>query len=100
MKTTLLKWGVSCILFFSCVSVHSQQMITISQNAAMTQNVACLLVCLLYLARSSFVHKYLVALLAGITHKRNLLQLVLHHPLEVAAQVSEDKKDIERPLMV
>jgi 23S rRNA maturation-related 3'-5' exoribonuclease YhaM len=42
MKTTLLKWGVSCILFFSCVSVHSQQMITISQNAAMTQNVATL----------------------------------------------------------
>mgnify|MGYP000859323053 CR=1 FL=1 len=64
------------------------------------QRVACLVVCLLYLARAALVYKYLVRHLAGKANERNLAQLVLHHPFEVASQMTEYQKYVERALMV
>ena len=49
---------------------------------------------------SSFVDEYLVRLLTGIAHERNLTQLVLHHPLEITVQMAVDEENVERSLMV
>ena len=67
---------------------------------AVPKYVAGMVVGLLYFARASLVNENLVALYAGIAYEWYLLQSLFHHPLEVAAQVSEDEEYVERPLMV
>ena len=67
---------------------------------ALLQDAAGVVVGLLNLADATLVDHNLVRLSAGITHKGNLLYLVFHHPLEVAAQETVDEEDVEGTLMV
>ena len=39
-------------------------------------------------------------LASGIAHERDLLELVLHHPLEISAEETVDEEDVERSLVV
>ena len=64
------------------------------------QSLPCIDIGLLHLARSTLVNKYLMRLLTGISHERNFLQLVFHHPLKVAAKEAIDEEDVESSLMV
>ena len=49
---------------------------------------------------AALVNENLVRPAAGEAHEGNLAQLVLHHPLEVAAQIAVDEEDVKRSLMV
>ena len=67
---------------------------------ASLQDMTCCLIGGTYLTGTSLVDKNLVRLFAGIAYKRYLLQLVLHHPLEIATQETIDEEDVESALMV
>ena len=54
----------------------------------------------LNLRGSTFVDEDLVRLTTSIAHKRYLVELVLHHPLEVTTQEAIDEEDVEGTLMV
>ena len=64
------------------------------------QNMTCCLVGLAHLPHPTLVDHNLVRLTTGIAHTRNLIDLVLHHPLEVTTQKAVNQKDIEGALMV
>ena len=67
---------------------------------ARLQDMASGLIGSLDLRRSTLVDEDLVRLTAGIAHERNLVELVLHHPLEVTTQEAIDEEDVEGTLMV
>ena len=49
---------------------------------------------------ASLVDEDLMRLRAGIAHEGHLAQLLLHHPLEVAAEIAVDEEDVEGALVV
>ena len=64
------------------------------------QNLAGTLIGPLNLLRATLVNKDLVGFPTGIADKRNLAQLIFHHPFEVAPQITVDHEDVEDALMI
>ena len=69
-------------------------------GVTLAQDAAGVVVGFFDLAHATLVDHNLVGLATGIAHKGNLLYLVFHHPLEVAAQETVDEEDVEGTLMV
>ena len=69
-------------------------------TVASLQNMTCSLVGMTHLPHPTLVDHNLVRLPAGIAHEGNLVDLVLHHPLEVTTQEAVNQEDVERALMV
>ena len=67
---------------------------------ARLQNMACSLIGSLDLRGAALVDEYLVGVATGIAHERNLVELLLHHPLEVTPQKTVYEEDVEGSLMV
>ena len=70
------------------------------QRSAVFQRAACAVDGVLYGFRARLVYKDETGFLASVTHERNFAQRLLHHPLEVAMQITVYQKNVHRALMI
>ena len=70
------------------------------QRHAILQCSMGLIVGLANLRRASFVNENVVCSLTSLAHKGHITQLTLHHPLEIAVQITINQEDVKRSLVV
>ena len=70
------------------------------KTCTMAKHFTSLPVGLLDSPRTTLVYKNMPGTLTCLSNEKQVTQRFLHHPLEVAAQESIDKKDVKRTLMI
>ena len=71
-----------------------------SETGTALQCLSSLVVGGLHLFGTTLINENLVGLGTSKAYKRNLTQLVFHHPFEMAMQMTINQEDIESTLMV
>ena len=70
------------------------------QAGAVLQDTSCVVIGTLYALGAALIYEDLATALAGFAHQRQIAQLLLHHPLEMAPQEAIHEEDIVRALVI